>query len=82
MTTLACLVSQFCSGLGPAQPQLVILLAKVLTVAGGMPDSRSEKLVLLPGNVWEEIASLPRSLLSAGFASMENKFYILGNYYR
>ena len=52
--------------------------SKVLIVAGGAGTS-SETLVVGPGNVWQEAKPLPRVLVSVSFASLDNKFYILGN---
>ena len=52
---------------------------KTLVVAAGAGTS-TETLVVLPGNKWTDAAPLPRTLVSVSFASLNNKFYIMGKY--
>ena len=52
---------------------------KTLVVAGGAETS-TETLVVLPGNKWTDAAPLPRQLVGNSFASLNNKFYIMGKF--
>ena len=41
----------------------------------------SEKLVVLPGNVWTTTTPLPRQMRDMASVSMNNRIYLLGKYW-